>query len=366
MIDTGPQPLAPTSNVTRAGVNAGNGPVLPSLPLIKGQLVEGVVTQVHPRLLVETASSVFSAAVSSAAYTLGERLLFRVLDPSVNPPRLELLRSGQVADTSIAQQSAFLRSLLYRPNSLAPLQQWLSNPQTWAQMPPAIAALLQELWPLTTHPKATDIQRSLLMSGLFSESRDRGKGLAEALLGPAKPHNDLKALLKLLAIEEGFETQIKPLLEALQSSQIKGLDATVNGQLHYQWMVPWFEQQHFMATLQQNQQQRTQGQWSLSLVHEGPDLGALQINLLLTQVAKEQNATASLHFSSDEAWLIALILDSKQQLQAGLHQQGIVMQQLSTGPYNVNAGPHNAEGSNAIASHKQTAPLQHSILDLHV
>ena len=114
MIDNGPQPLAPSSGVVRPGVNLGNGPILPAINLIKGQIVEGVVMQLQPRLLVDTASSIFSAAGSSAAYTLGERLLFKVLDPDVHPPRLELLRSGHLPVSSLGQQSAFLRSLLYR------------------------------------------------------------------------------------------------------------------------------------------------------------------------------------------------------------------------------------------------------------
>ena len=177
MIDNGPQPLAPSSGVVRPGVNLGNGPILPAINLIKGQIVEGVVVQLQPRLLVDTANSIFSAAASSAAYTLGERLLFKVLDPDVHPPRLELLRSGQLPVSSLGQQSAFLRSLLYRPDGLKPLQQWLSS----AQLPPPLATLLQSFWQFPNPPKAIDIQKFLLMSGLFSESRGQAKTLANAL-----------------------------------------------------------------------------------------------------------------------------------------------------------------------------------------
>jgi len=254
MIDNGPQPLAPSSGVVRPGVNLGNGPILPAINLIKGQIIEGVVVQLQPRLLVDTANSIFSAAASSAAYTLGERLLFKVLDPEVHPPRLELLRSGQLPISSLGQQSAFLRSLLYRPDGLKPLQRWLSS----AQLPPPLATLLQSFWQFPNPPKAIDIQKFLLMSGLFSESRGQAKTLANALMGPAAAHNDLKALLKLLALEEGFEQQVKPLLEALNSSQIKSLDALLNNQTHYQWLMPWFGEQHLLITLQQNQQQRSQ------------------------------------------------------------------------------------------------------------
>ena len=359
MIDNGPQPLAPSSGVTRAGVNMGNGPVLPSISLFKGQVIEGVVIQLQPRLLVETSSSIFSAAATSAAYTLGERLLFRVLDPEVKPPRLELLRSGQLPDSPLAQQSAFLRSLLYRPNSLAPLQQWLTSQHTASHLPTALAALLQEFWQMPSAPKAVDIQRAMLMSGLFSENRAKANSLSANLMGPAKTHNDLKALLKLVALEDGFEQQVKPLLEALHSSQIKSLDAALNGQVHYQWLMPWLDQQHFTINLQQSQAQRSQRQWFISLAHEGPDLGVLQINLLLTQSQHSQPAMANLHFASDSNWLGPLINSSKHQLHAALEQQDIVLQQVSVGPYTdtKNNGLTDALGSENMS---------HTILDVHV
>ena len=288
MIDSGSQPLAPSSGLARPGVNLGSGPVLPSISLIKGQIIEGVVVQqLQPRLLVETASSIFSAAISSAAYTLGERLLFKVLDPDLHPPSLELLRAGQFPGSLLAQQSAFLLSLLYPPNSLGPLQQWLashlSSHVSSAQIPSALATLLQEFWQLPSFTKALDIQKALLMSGLFSESRGKANTIAGAMMGSAKANNDLKALLQLLSLEEGLEQQIKSLLEALYSSQIKSLDALLNNQLYYQWLMPWFDQQHLLITVQQNQQQRSQKHWSISLSHQGPDLGALKINLFLTE-----------------------------------------------------------------------------------
>tara|TARA_B110000503_G_scaffold141699_1_gene235989 strand:- start:1249 stop:2322 length:1074 start_codon:yes stop_codon:yes gene_type:complete len=357
MIDSGPQPLAPSSGVARPGVNLGSGPVLPPISLIKGQIIEGVVVQLQPRLLLETATSIFSAAISSAAYTLGERLLFKVLDPDLHPPRLELLRAGQLPDSLLAQQSAFLRSLLYRPNSLGPLQQWLSSHLSShvssAQLPSALAALLQEFWQLPSSPKALDIQKALLMSGLFSESRGKANTLAGAMMGPAKAYNDLKALLQLLLLEEGLEQQIKPLLEALHSNQIKSLDALLNNQLYYQWLMPWFGQQHLLITVQQNQQQRSQKQWSISLSHQGPDLGALKINLLLTQGLLANEATASLHFSSDATWLAPLVNGSKHQLHTALQSHGIYLQHVSVGPI----------AKTDVTDELKTA---HAILDVHV
>ena len=357
MIDSGPQPLAPSSGVARPGVNLGSGPVLPPISLIKGQIIEGVVVQLQPRLLVETASSIFSAAISSAAYALGERLLFKVLDPDLHPPRLELLRAGQLPDSLLAQQSAFLRSLLYRPDSLGPLQKWLSSHLSShvssAQLPSALAALLQEFWQLPSSLKAQDIQKSLLMSGLFSESRGKGNTLSGSIMGPAKAYNDLKALLQLLSLEEGLEQQIKPLLEALHSSQIKSLDALLNNQLYYQWLMPWFDQQHLLITVQQNQQQRSQKQWSISLAHQGPDLGTLKINLLLTQGLLANETTAILHFSSDANWLAPLVNGSKHQLHTALQSHGIYLQHVSVGPI----------VQTDIPGELKTA---HAILDVHV
>lgn len=353
MIDSGPQPLAPSSGVARAGVNLGNGPILPSISLIKGQILEGVVVQVQPRLLVETAHSIFSAATSAAGHTLGERLLFRVLDPELKPPRLELLRSGQLPDSSLAQQSAFLRSLLYRPDSLKPLQNWLSNQQTSAHLPTALGALLHEFWQLPKVPQALDIKKFLLMSGLFNESRGQLTTLAGRLMGPASAHNDLKSLLQLLALEEGWEQQTKPLLEALHSSQIKSLDALVNNQLHYQWLMPWFEHQHLLISLQQNEQQRSQKKWSISLSHEGPELGSLQINMLLTEGLLAQDTKASLHFSSDTQWLAPLVSASKHQLHNSLKMHGIQLQHVTSGPM-------------VEAEAKTKSNMAHTILDVHV
>ena len=357
MINSGPQPLSPSNGVVRPGVNLGSGSVTPAITLTKGQIIEGVVVQLQPRLLVETSASIFSAAASSAAYTLGERLLFKVLDAELQPPRLELLRPAQLPNSLLAKQSAFLRSLLYRPNSLAPLQQWLSSVLSSqlsnSTIPTALFALLKEFWQLPGTPKALDIQKSLLMSGLFSESRGYGKTLARAMMGPAKAHNDLKSLLQLLSLEEGLEQQVKPLLEALHSSQIKTLDAFLNNQLYYQWLMPWFEQQHLMITLQQNQQQRSQNQWSISLAHQGPDLGNLQINLLLTQSVLADEATASLHFASDTTWLAPLVNSSRQQLHIALQPHGIHLQQVSVGPM-----------VESEAKDKFSEP--HTILDVHV
>ncbi len=351
MIDSGPKPLAPSSGVVKPGINLGNGPILPAITLIKGQIVEGVVLQLQPRLLVETANSIFSAAASSAVYTLGERLLFKVLDPDLHPPRLELLRFGKLPDSPLVQQSAFLRSLLYRPNSLAPLQKWVSNHLSSTTLPPVLATLLQDFWQLPSNPKAIDIQKALLMSGLFSESRNKSQSLASAMAGLAKSHNDLKAFLQLLALEDGLEMQVKPLLEALYSSQIKSLDALLNNQLYYQWLIPWFDHQHLLITLQQNQQQRRQKQWSISLAHQGPELGSLQINLLLTQGLQERETTASLHFASDSLWLAPLVTSSKYQLHTALQVHGIHLQQVSVGP---------------ITETEAKPKVTHTILDIHV
>ena len=344
MINSVPGPLLPSNGVAKPGVNLGKGSVMPLITLTKGQIMEGVVVQLKPRLLVETPASIFSAAASAAAYALGERVLFKVVDPDSHPPRLELLRPGQLPSSSLGEQSAFLRSLLYRSNSLAPLQQWLSghlssgvpNLRSDTKMPTALSALLHEFWKPTGNPQALNIKKSLLMSGLFSESRGSIKTRTGAMMGPAKANNDLKSLLQLLALEKDLEAQIKPLVEAVHSSQIKALDALFNNQLYYQWLMPWFDQQYLMITLQQNEQQLSQSQWSISLAHQGPDLGHLQINLLLTEAVGTNDAMASLHFASNTLWLAPLVNSSKQQLNTALQLHGIHLQQVSVGPFEEN------------------------------
>ena len=360
MINSVPGPLLPSNGVAKLGVNLGKGSVMPLITLTKGQIMEGVVVQLQPRLLVETPTSIFSAAASAAAYALGERLLFKVVDPDSLPPRLELLRPEQLPSSLLGEQSAFLRSLLYRSNSLAPLQQWLSrhfggvpNLRSNTKMPIALSALLHEFWQSPGNPQALDIKKALLMSGLFSESRGAIKTRAGAMMGPAKANNDLKSLLQLLALEKDLEVQVKPLVEAVHSSQIKALDALFNNQLYYQWLMPWFDQQYLMITLQQNEQQLSQRQWSISLAHQGPDLGHLQINLLLTEAVGTNDAMASLHFASNTLWLAPLVNSSKQQLNTALKLHGIHLQQVSVGPFEEN----DAKG-------RPNNP--HAILDVHV
>jgi len=353
MIDNGPKPLASSSGVIRSGVNLGQGSILASNSLIKGQIVEGVVVQLQPRLLVETPKSMFSAAINENAYTLGERLLFKVIDAKVQPPRLELLRYPLLPGSLLAQQSVFLRSLLYRPKGLNPLQQWLSNSALNTKLPSVLATLLKQFWQLPNTPTYLDIKKWLLMSGLFSENRGKADSLTYAMMGPTKANNDLKALLQLLSMEASLEQQVKPLLEALHSSQVKGLDALVNHQLYYQWLMPWFGQQNLLLTLQQNQQQRSQKQWSITLTHQGLELGDLQINLLLTEAIMAQNAEAHLHFSSDTQWLGPLITGTHYKLHAALKAHGITLKHISV-------GPKEDEKANPKAQ------INHTILDVRV
>ena len=361
MINSVLGPLLPSNGLARPAVNLGKGTVMPLTTLTKGQLMEGVVVQLQPRLLVETPANIFSAAANAGAHKLGERLLFKVVDPDSRPPRLELLRPGQLARSSVLEQNVFLRSLLYRPDSLAPLQKWLSghlsvglsNLGSKTKMPTALSALLNEFWQLPSNPKALDIKKTLLMSGLFSESRGHEKTRARSIVGPAKPNNDLKSLLQLVALEEDFDHETKPLLEALHSSQIKALNALVNNQVYYQWLMPWFDQQYLMITLQQNEQQLSQKKWSISLAHQGPELGNLQINLLLTQAVDTNEATASLHFASNTLWLAPLVNSSKQQLNRALQTHGIHLQHVSVGPLEDND-----------AKDRHNPP--HAILDVHV
>jgi len=65
MINSVQGPLLPSNGVAKLGVNLGKGSVMPLITLTKGQIMEGVVVQLQPRLLVETPASIFSAAASA-------------------------------------------------------------------------------------------------------------------------------------------------------------------------------------------------------------------------------------------------------------------------------------------------------------
>ena len=331
MINKGAQPLAPSTPVRTGGVNPVGLPTLPDISLIKGQIIEGEVIQVKPNLLVETQSSIFSAALSARQFAIGERLLFRVINADAIPPKLLLINEPHLPASPLAQQSSWLRSLLFRHDSLKPLAQWLSQTLTSPEQNNGLQALLKQFWQLPDQPTAEDIRRLLMQSGLFSEGRKQSPVMAP-LIGPAAAASDLKALLQMLVMDEN-QTHLKPLLEAIASVQVKALDALLNNQLNYQWLVPWGEQGYFWVNLRQNDSQRQRRQWSLQLNHEGPELGVLNINLLLTesQISGGTNL-AALHFASSAAWLSDIVSSSRQRLQEALAPHNISIQQISVGP----------------------------------
>lgn len=342
MINKGPQPLAPSIPVKGGGVNPVGTPTLPPLPLIKGQVIEGEVIQTKPNLLVETHASIFSAVLGKRQFAIGERLLFRVINPDTVPPKLQLINEPHLTSSTLAQQSPLLRSLLFRHDSLQPLSQWLgqllAQPQDHEETP--LMALLRQFWQLPKLPKGDDIQRLLLTSGLFREARGKA-GLAQQMIGPATSATDLKALLQLLIADEQ-QVHLKPLLDAIASTQVKALDALLNNQLYYQWLIPWSEQGFIWAQLRQSTNQKQRRQWSLQLSHEGPELGSLNINMLLTEgVTPTGNSLATLHFASSTLWLGELVQASRNRLQDALTPHNIVLQQVSVGPIvtNSNADP---------------------------
>ena len=75
--------------------------------------------------------------------------------------------------------------------------------------------------------------------------------------------------------------------------------------------------------------------------------------MLLTERTLAHETTASLHFSSDRAWLAPLVHGSKQQLHNALKLHGINLQQVSVGPI---IEPEIQAKSQAV----------HTILDVHV
>ena len=323
MINKGPQPLAPSIPVRTGGVNPVGTPTLPAISLIKGQIIEGEVVQTKPNLLVETHASIFSAALSGRQFAVGERLLFRVINPDSVPPKLLLLNEPHLTQSPLAQQSSLLWSLLFRHDSLKPLSQWLSQTLVGPDQQNSLAALLKQFWQLPVQPKAEDIRRLLMQSGLFSEARVRSSATSAA---------DLKALLQMLVVDEN-QAHLKPLLEAIASVQLKALDAVLNNQLNYQWLMPWGEHGYFWANLRQSDQQRQRRQWSLQLNHEGPELGKLNINLLLSESPTPGGASlATLHFASAAAWLTDIVSASQQRLQEALQPHKILLQQVSVGP----------------------------------
>ncbi|MBT4347788.1 MAG: hypothetical protein HOD21_03030, partial [Methylococcales bacterium] len=103
----------------KPGVDVSQKSVLP-----QGTVVEVLVKQTQPVLILEGSGLLFQGNIKGR-FTVGQRLLLKVLDPNSSPPRMKLLNESQLPLSNLAGNNPFLRSLLFREQPLIPVQQYL-------------------------------------------------------------------------------------------------------------------------------------------------------------------------------------------------------------------------------------------------
>ena len=206
--------------------------------LPQGTVVEVLVKQTQPVLILEGSGVLFQGNIKGR-FTVGQRLLLKVLDPNSSPPRMKLLNESQLPLSNLAGNNPFLRSLLFREQPLIPVQQYLvsllnnkaqskslesksikslfhalGEGKSLADLEKlSIADLLNERLVLPKKVDGNWVLAQLKNSGLFFENN---------LLRPAIPEFlDLKRLL-LLLLQEGDadNNELSKLIESITSSQI--------------------------------------------------------------------------------------------------------------------------------------------------
>lgn len=326
-------------------------PVPTSLTI--GQILEGAILQVRPHVLVETAGQLLRFEPRKDwPLTIGQRLSMKVIDPNAQPPLLELSAKSGLPGQSLLGQSTYLLSQLYRSQPLESLRQWigLHVGQTGQDLaiPLTLHNQLLQRWNLAADSRGDDIYRTLLGSGLFSEFRAQ-KQPRDAVQNPSF---DLKIWLQRLQQIPGMEQAALTLIDGITATQLKSLDAAIDGELWYHWLLLW-QGDPIQINLQQTEDQRAERQWRLSLEHHGAVLGKLTVELLLTE--QPQGATANIHFRSDQIWLLDLIATSESHLGNALDMAQIGLQKLTASSWENTVLPSFCDYSS-----------EHAIVDLRI
>lgn len=291
--------------------------------LFLGQILEVTVVRASAsELWLQSANHMLRAAAPPMGAVVGERLLLKVLDPTTTPPRLKLLSDDELPASLIASLGPAMRSLLFRQESLGPTQAFLQQlltagglkfPSAQVEQP---RELLQRLIGRLDGIDAEQLKKWLERSGLFGEGRQRLQSGVQV--------QDLKSLLVSLMGQEGVDSQLlHGALEGLVSSQIKALDAQLNGNLFYNFLLPFLGQGFIEAQIQQTAAEMERDQYRVNLRHNSAELGQYVVDILLYK------RRVTLLFKSDQKWVVDAINSNQQRLVDAVAEAGLTAERIS-------------------------------------
>lgn len=329
------------------------------LILSKGSVVEVLVKQIQPVLILEGAGILFQGNIKGR-FGIGQRLMLKVIDPNTSPPQMKLLNESQLPLSNLAGNNPFLRSLLFREQPLVPVQQYLASLLNKKMKLESLdTSLLKSLFKSSDEgklnhqldklsidtflaerlvsPKKVDgvwVQAQLKNSGLFFENNSLRPTIAELI--------DLKRfLLVLLQDGEIEENELSKIFESITSSQIKALSTELQGGLFYSCLLPFLSGDFIQMNIMQGKEQKLRNQWQIHLESNTAAMGCFKVEILL------QDQIASIFFRSDQEWLVSLIKNTKNSLMERVESVGVTISGIQVSGLE-KPGPYKEKLSHAI------------------
>ncbi len=321
------------------------------LILSKGSVVEVLVKQIQPVLILEGAGILFQGDIKGR-FGVGQRLLLKVIDPNTSPPQMKLLNESQLPLSNLAGNNPFLRSLLFREQPLVPVQQYLASLLNKKMRLESLFKYAGEeklnhqldkfsidtfLAERLISPKKIDgawVQAQLKNSGLFFENHSLRPTIAELI--------DLKRfLLVLLQDGEIEENELSKIFESITSSQIKALSTELQGGIFYSCLLPFLSGDFIQMNIMQGKEQKLRNQWQIHLESNTAAMGCFKVEILL------QDQIASIFFRSDQEWLVSLIQNTKNNLMERVESVGVTISGIQVSGLE-KAGPYKEKLSHAI------------------
>jgi len=296
-------------------------------PLLRGQLLEVIVAKtLTDGVWLESRNMMFRANLPVGGLREGERLLLKVLDPDASPPKLKLITDAELPNSSLAGVSTFLRSLLFRHQQLHPTQQFLTSLLSRGLVDRedkaefnSLYQLLKDFHKTPTRINGAWVKEKLQLSGLFRES---------SAINSSNLQQDLKTLLfNLLSQDKGIDkTTVQAAIDGITSSQVKALDALIQNNLQYNFLLPFLGEGWIEARISRDEEQISREQWQIYLRHQSQEMGDFSAEILLYK------KNVSILFKSDQPWMIDLIKENYSQLEQGIAAIGLTLQQISVAP----------------------------------
>ena len=257
------------------------------------QIVRGVVVDKEGLLKVIINNQELDLAVTRDVKA-GDRIDFRVergADGSLLRPLTILPQPPGATSlplTTIESGTASrLLSLLYRPQQ-ASLQAQLLKPESLLALLSQHSALLgsqriPELLGSTVSLTPLMIRNALLNSGLF----------AEYFLANKLPiRQDLKQLIRLLAADKTISDSSKAALDSaadeIESFQLSGLQAQHNREIHYQFFIPFMDENPVNVELERGPlaTHGSEPDWVINLQLESDHIGQIWLKTTVRAEAK--------------------------------------------------------------------------------